>query len=105
MCKKLYFEMSKILTKRSTCTSPQYKCVREVLRGTNIFCDLCKKEKIYLLKRLISSIEFFSFLHTSHDKSVSRPIFRTVVVANHGFLAPLCSLLDYRMTLGSLLGR
>jgi hypothetical protein len=62
--------MSKILTKRSTCTSLQYKCVREVLRGTNIFYDLCKKVKIYLLKRLIFSIDFFSFLHTSQDKSI-----------------------------------
>ena len=35
--------------------------IRQVSRKINIFCGLCKKEKIYLVKNIIFSTEFCLF--------------------------------------------
>jgi hypothetical protein len=68
MCKKLYFEMSKILTKRSTCTSPLFMRIRQVSRKTDIFVCLCKK-KIVVSKALFLASNF-TFLDTPHNKPI-----------------------------------
>ena len=50
--------------------------VCQVSRKNNIFCDLCKKEIVYLVKSIIFSTEFYLF-YTRH-------------MISHFFMKQLC---------------